>query len=67
MSPTVSSSEFLGGLKDNNSIDLNLSMPVFSFGFHKWGGFNTFGVNLRVNSSGHLPFDLFAFMKYVQE
>ena len=67
MSPTVSSSEFLGGLKDNNSIDLNLSMPVFSFGFHKWGGFNTFGVNLRVNSSVNLPYDLFAFMKNMQQ
>lgn len=67
MHPNISSSEFLNGLHEKNTLNLNLSMPVISFGFHKWGGFNTFGINLRVNSNVNMPKDLFVLMKNMQD
>lgn len=63
MHESISSSRFLNGLHEGNEINVNLSMPIISFGFHKWGGFNTFGLNFRVNENNNLPYDLFAFMK----
>lgn len=63
MHPSVDSKQFLGSLHKQNTINMNLSMPIISFGFHKWGGFNTFGLNLRVNENNNLPYDLFAFLK----
>ena len=56
MHPSVDSKQFLGSLHKQNTINMNLSMPIISFGFHKWGGFNTFGLNLRVNENNNLPY-----------
>lgn len=63
MSPDITSKEFLGNLNERNKLNLNLNMTILSFGFHKWGGFNTFDLSLRSNTSVNLPYDLFAFMK----
>lgn len=63
MSPTVSAGDFLDGLHDKNKMNVNINMTILSFGFHKWGGFNTFDLNLRSNTSANLPYDLFHFMK----
>lgn len=66
MSPTVSASDFLGSLHKTNELNFNLSMPVISFGFHKWGGFNTFSLNTKANLNMNLPYELFEFMKVGQ-
>ena len=63
MHPSVDANEFLGSLHDRNTINLNISMPVLSLGFYKWGGFNTIGLNLRVNQNNNLPYGMFEFLK----
>lgn len=66
LNPSVSADEFLGGLGKTNEMNLSLNMPIISFGFHKWGGFNTFGLNLRTNTNMTFPYELFEFMKVGQ-
>ena len=63
MSPTVSREEFMSNIKSMNHLNLNLNMPILAFGFHRWGGFNTFGINLRSDTYLNLPGGLFDFMK----
>lgn len=63
MNPMVNGQEFLGNLHNKNLLNVGLSMPIIAFGFHSWGGFNTFGLNLRSNTSVNLPYGLFNFMK----
>lgn len=66
MSPEVSGNKFLGKLKDNNHIDMNLGLTILSFGFKGFGGYNTFSLSTRATSSFALPKDLFTFMKMGQ-
>lgn len=63
MHPSVSADQFLGNLHEKNRVNTSVSLPIISFGFHKWGGFNTFGINLRINQNANLPYGLFDFMK----
>lgn len=42
---------------------MNLSMPIIAFGFRGFGGFNTFEIGFRSNTSINLPYGLFDFMK----
>lgn len=63
MNSSVSRDEFLGKIHKKNRVDMNLSMPVISFGFHKFNGFNTMEINLRSNTSVNMPYALFDFMK----
>lgn len=63
MNPSVGNDEFLSNLHTNNHLNLNLSLPILSFGFRGFGGFNTFEVGVRSNTSINLPYDLFDFMK----
>lgn len=63
MNGNISSSEFLGKLKDNNRINVDLNMTLLSAGFRAWGGFNTIDINMRSTTSLNLPRGLFEFMK----
>lgn len=63
MNSSVSSDEFLSGLKDNNRINANINMTLLAGGFQAWGGFNTVDLSLRSSSSVNLPYGLFEFMK----
>lgn len=62
----ISAADFLGGLKDKNYMEMNLKLNVLSFGFKKWGGYNTFSVNVRSNTGVNLPYELFEFAKVGQ-
>lgn len=59
----VSSKMFLDKLKNKNNFDLDFNLNIIQFGFYKWGGFNTFDLGVKSNSSAILPYDMFAFMK----
>ena len=63
LSPKISSDEFLGGLKDANSLAFGINMNLLSTG--SWGRkcFNTFEVNLRGDVFASLPKDMFALLK----
>ena len=59
----VDAGEFLDGLKNRNRLNLDLDMTILSFGFHKWGGFNTFDLSVKSGTRMNLPKDLFEFAK----
>lgn len=59
----VSAGEFLDKLSSTNQLNFDISMPIISFGFFAFGGYNTFGVDFRTSVSTSLPYDLFAFLK----
>lgn len=63
MNPSVGNNEFLKNIHANNHFSLNLNMPIIAFGFRGFGGFNTFEIGLRSNTSFNLPYGLFDFMK----
>lgn len=63
MSPTISTSEFLGNIHDKNRINMNVNMNIASVAFKGFKGFNVVELNLRSNTSVCLPYELFDFMK----
>lgn len=63
MHPSVSADDFLGDLKDNNRMSVNLKYQLFGMGFRSWGGISSIELNLRSNTNMALPKDLFEFMK----
>ena len=67
MHPNVSADDFLGGLKDNNRLSVNLKYQLFGIGFNAWGGISSLELNLRSNTNIALPKDLFEFMKTAGE
>lgn len=67
MSPTVSASDFLGGLHDKNRADIYVNYNLFSVGFRGFKGMNVVELNLRSNTNITLPYELFEFMKTAGE
>ena len=63
MNPNISASSFLGKLDDDNRFNVNANVNIFSVGFKAFGGFNLVEMNVRSNTSGSLPYELFEFMK----
>ena len=66
LNDAVDASECLDGLKDRNRMNLDFDITLLSFGFHKWGGFNTFDLSFKSGTRMNLPKDLFAFAKVGQ-
>ncbi len=63
LNESVNAGEFLGDLKDHNRLNFDLDMNIISFGFHAWGGFNTFDIGIKSGIRANLPKDLFEFAK----
>lgn len=63
LNSTVGRNEFLDKLHTKNRLNTNIDMSILSFGFHKWGGFNTFDLGVRSHTSANMPYGLFDFMK----
>lgn len=63
MNPTVSAEQFLGQLNDVNRFTFDTRMTLLGVGFKAWGGFNTFGLNLRATAGVNMPYELFEFAK----
>lgn len=61
--PTVGSDEFLGGLSENNYLDLNQRASLFSLGFWAGRSFWTLDIAERINTNVNLPKELFSFLK----
>ncbi len=59
MHNSLSASEALEGFSSNNHTRLDMNLDLLGFGFHAWGGFNTFNVSLRTNVGLRAPYDLF--------
>lgn len=63
MHPSVDAADFLGDLKDNNRMSLNLKYGLAAVAFKAFKGTNIVELNLRSNTNISLPKELFAFMK----
>lgn len=63
MHESVSASDFVNGLPHKVNLGFDVDMDILSFAFHRWGGYNTFGIRLKSNTSMNMPSDLFRFMK----
>ncbi len=63
MHESVSANKFLGGLRSNNRLNVDLSETILSAGFFTLGGFNTVEINVRSTTTMNLPRELFAIMK----
>ncbi len=48
---------------ESNYSRLDMNTDILSFGFHAWGGFNTFNVSLRANVGFDAPYDFFRVAK----
>lgn len=61
--PDLDADVFLGGLDEENVIDLNLGLNLLSFGRVKNDSFFTFEVNLKSELSTNIPKDAFELLK----
>lgn len=59
MNPNIPMPEALSGFSSRNFTQMNMRLDVLGFGFHAWGGFNTFSVALRTNVAFDAPYELF--------
>ena len=60
---SVDAGEFLGNLKKNNRLDVDLGLNVIGFGFYAGKAFWTFDVNVKTNANVGLPKGFFEFVK----
>lgn len=63
MSPDVSADEFLGKLRNNNRINMDVNTSLLSFGARGKKGYFSFDLNVRATADINLPYALFDFMK----
>lgn len=59
----VDADEFLSGVRNRNHLNSNIRFNLMGAGFKAWGGYNTIGINLRVNSSMVIPGSLLELAK----
>lgn len=67
MHKSVSAEEFLSKLPDQNTLELGLNDQIISIGNYFRGGFWSFGVRLRSESSLEIPKDFFALTKTLSQ
>ena len=61
--PQVDANEFLSGISDKNKLNSNIRFNIMGAGFKAWGGYNTVGINLRVNANMVIPKSLLELAK----
>jgi hypothetical protein len=59
LNPNIPMDEALSGFSANNKTAVDMRMDILGFGFHAWGGFNTFNISLRSNVGFAAPYGLF--------
>lgn len=55
LNPNVSTGDVLGNINDENKFGANVKLQILGFGFKAFGGYNTVGINARVNTALTLP------------
>lgn len=61
--PSISSEQFLKGLKNSNNATFELNENIFALGIKGKKSYSTVEINLRALGSASLPKDIFAFVK----
>ncbi len=64
--PDVSASEALSNIPKYSGVDFQMDVTLLSFGFFKWGGYNTFDSSLKMSGSAYIAKDIFAMLKVGQ-
>ena len=59
LNPNIAVKEALSGFSSTNHTNVNLRLDIVSFGFHAWGGYNTFNISARTNVGFTAPYELF--------
>ena len=63
LNPKVDVNEFMANIEDKNSLGANIRLDILSAGFKAFGGYNTIGINARVNTGTSIPRALFSLAK----
>ena len=63
LNPQESTSEFLVGIHDKNTLTENLRLQILGTGFKAFGGYNTFEINARQDLGLNIPGSLFRLAK----
>lgn len=63
LNPNIPMAEALSGFSANNNTNVDLRIDVLGFGFHAWGGFNTFSLSVRSNEAVNVPYGMFEAVK----
>ena len=63
LNPSVSTEDFLSGIADNNPLNVNVDIPVLSFGFHAGKSFNTLDLSLKTDVRTNIPGSMFSWAK----
>ena len=61
--PMVSASDFLGNIGEKNRMGAHVNIKLLGAGFKAFGGYNTIGINLRVNQETNVPGSLLELAK----
>ena len=63
LNPSVSTEDFLSGIAENNPLNVNVDIPVLSFGFHAGKSFNTLDLSLKTDVRTNIPGSMFSWAK----
>lgn len=64
--PSIPVDEAMSKFKSSNSMNMDMRIEILGFGFHKWGGYNTFNVSMRSTTSMTAPYEFFDVLKNLQ-
>lgn len=59
LNPNIPIDEALDGFSTKNYSSMDFRMDLLGFGFHAWGGYNTFNLSMRSNVGVNAPYSLF--------
>ena len=63
LNPNIPMAEAMNGFSANNNTNVDMRIDVLGFGFHAWGGFNTFNLSTRSHVGANIPYGMFEAVK----
>ena len=63
LSPTVSAADFMSKIQNDNPLNINADLSVFSLGFNAGKSFNTIDLSLKADARASVPGALFSWAK----
>ena len=63
LDPNIKAEDFLSAIKDNNPLNVNAEIGLFSMGFHLGKCFNTLDLSLKADVRTNIPGSLFSWVK----
>lgn len=63
LNPNIPVKEALNGFTANNHTGVDMRMDILGFGFHAFGGYNTFNLSVRSNTGVNVPYGMFEAFK----